>query len=175
MTKKQKALAQTIFTVILIATVNQFIEARKFPTVYTSRYAPEDTAIERKDMGNTGRVEKIEAGEDSVKAESSPEHTPEQLIKEVFGDKADIAIAIAKAESGLNPEAVGDLHITFEKDGKLMGMSCGLFQVRILEGRPDCETLKDPETNVRYAKALYDKSGFQPWSAYTSGKYLENL
>lgn len=172
MTKKQKALAQTIFTVILIATVNQFIEARKFPTVYTSRYAPEDTAIERKDMGNTGRVEKIEAGEDSVKAESSPE----QLIKEVFGDKADIAIAIAKAESGLNPEAVGDLHITFEKNGKLMGMSCGLFQVRILEGRPDCETLKNPKENVEYAKRIYEARGdFTAWSAYTNGAYKKYL
>ena len=169
MTKKQKALAQTIFTAIAIITVNQFIDGQKLPKVYDSlRELPViNSSIEFKEQSE--EVVEVADGEESL------DSSPEQLIRKEFGDKADIALAIAKAESGLNPEAVGDMHITFEKDGKLMGMSCGLFQVRILEGRPDCETLKDPETNVRYAKALYDKSGFQPWSAYTSGKYLENL
>lgn len=178
MNKKQKALLQGIGTALFIITVNQFIAGVNFQTVYTSRHALEAMRDNTSNhTGNTGRVEKIEAGEDSqrVQTDSKVESSPETLIKEVFGDKADIAIAIAKAESGLNPEAVGDLHITFEKNGKLMGMSCGLFQVRILEGRPDCETLKDPKENVKFAKALYDKAGWEPWSAYTSGKYLKNL
>lgn len=166
MNKKQKALLQTIGAITFIITVNQFIEGVNFPKVYTSSH-PNGGVIETKIAGEGSQQTNLES-------QATPS-SPEQLIKEVFGDKADIAIAIAKAESGLNPEAVGDLHITFEKDGKLMGMSCGLFQVRILEGRPDCETLKDPKENVKFAKALYDKAGWEPWSAYTSGKYLKNL
>ena len=166
MNKKQKALLQTVGAITFIITVNQFIAGVNFQTVYTSSH-PNGGVIETKIAGEGSQQTNLES-------QATPS-SPEQLIKEVFGDKADIAIAIAKAESGLNPEAVGDLHITFEKDGKLMGMSCGLFQVRILEGRPDCETLKDPKENVKFAKALYDKAGWEPWSAYTSGKYLKNL
>ena len=177
MNKKQKALLQTIGVITFIITVNQFIAGVNFQTVYTSRHALEAMRDNTSNhTGNTGSAEKIEAGEDSVKAESSPENTPEQLIKEVFGDQADVAIAIAKAESGLNPEAVGDLHITFEKDGKLMGMSCGTFQIRVLEGRPDCETLKDLRKNVEYAKRIYEARGdFTAWSTYNNGAYKKYL
>lgn len=176
--QKQKLLGATILLTTFIITFNQYIDATRFQKVYVSRNAPEHTATERKDMGNNGDVENVEAGEDSQKTVYSlpVESSPEKLIKEVFGDKAEIAIAIAKAESGLNPEAVGDLHITFEKDGKLMGMSCGLFQVRILEGRPDCETLKNPKENVEYAKRIYEARGdFTAWSAYTNGAYKKYL
>lgn len=172
MNKKQKALALTVFTALAIITTNRFIEGVRFQTVYYSRHAPEDTATERQVTGNTGAVEKSTGGEDSLTAESSPE----TLIKEVFGDKAEIAIAIAKAESQMNPEAVGDKHIEFERDGVTMGHSCGLFQVRVLPGRPDCETLKDPKKNIEYAKRIYDSRGdFTAWSAYTNGAYKKYL
>lgn len=170
MTKKQKALAQTIFTAIAIITVNQFIDGQKLPKVYDSlRELPViNSSIEFKEQSE--EVVEVADGEESL------DSSPEQLIRKEFGDKADIALAIAKAESGLNPEAVGDMHITFEKDGKLMGMSCGLFQVRILEGRPDCETLKNPKENVEYAKRIYEARGdFTAWSTYNNGAYLSYL
>lgn len=170
MTKKQKALAQTIFTAIAIITVNQFIDGQKLPKVYDSlRELPViNSSIEFKEQSE--EVVEVADGEESL------DSSPEQLIRKEFGDKADIALAIAKAESGLNPEAVGDMHITFEKDGKLMGMSCGIFQVRILEGRPDCETLKNPKENVEYAKRIYEARGdFTAWSTYNNGAYLSYL
>lgn len=187
MNQKQKLLLATIGTVLFIITFNQYIDATRFKKVYVSSYTPEVKASEPEDMAQVdGEVARSTGGEDSqqtlnsLKVESSPdnspESSPEQLIKEAFGKDAPIAIAIAKAESHLNPEAVGDLHITFEKDGKLMGMSCGLFQVRILEGRPDCETLKNPKVNIEYAKKLYKAKGdFTDWSAYNSGVYLKYL
>lgn len=170
MTKKQKALAQTIFTAIAIITVNQFIDGQKLPKVYDSlRELPViNSSIEFKEQSE--EVVEVADGEEGLDSSS------EQLIRKEFGDKADIALAIAKAESGLNPEAVGDMHITFEKDGKLMGMSCGIFQVRILEGRPDCETLKNPKENVEYAKRIYEARGdFTAWSTYNNGAYLSYL
>lgn len=67
-----------------------------------------------------------------------------------------VALQVAKAESGCNTFAVGDKHIP--------PVSCGLFQVRTLPGRPSCEQLQDPATNVAFAYQLYVKNGWQPWS-----------
>lgn len=184
--QKQKLLGATILLITFIITFNQYIDATRFQKVYVSSYNPDVKASEPESTAINGEVAKVEAGEDSQQTvyslpvspspETSLETSSEKLIKEVFGDKADIAIAIAKAESGLNPEAVGDLHITFEKNGETMGMSCGIFQIRILEGRPDCETLKNPKENIEYAKRIYDSRGdFSAWSAYTNGAYLKYL
>lgn len=110
-----------------------------------------------------------------VKAVSSDNTAIVALITKEFGDEARTAIAIAKAESHLNPNAKGDTHIEFTKDGITMGHSCGVFQIRVLPGRPDCETLKDAEFNIKYAKEMFDRSGFTPWSAYKNGAYLKYM
>jgi hypothetical protein len=67
-----------------------------------------------------------------------------------------VALQVAMAESSCNTLAVGDKHIP--------PVSCGLFQVRTLPGRPSCEQLQDPATNVAFAYQLYVKNGWQPWS-----------
>jgi hypothetical protein len=70
----------------------------------------------------------------------------------------EMAMRICAIESGGNPVAVGDKNTEY--------VSCGLMQIRTLPGRPDCEMLKDPETNVAYAYELWQRSGFHPWTAY---------
>jgi hypothetical protein len=101
----------------------------------------------------------------------------ETLIRQAWAGtgEEEIALAIAKSESGLRADAKGDLPIQFYHEGKLMGHSCGIFQIRVLPGRPDCETLKDPKFNVEYARKLYDRSHFQPWSNYKNERYLQFL
>lgn len=99
----------------------------------------------------------------------------EELIKSYFGSEADVAIAVARAESGLRPDAVGDGAIAYWQDGVEYGKSYGVFQIRHLPGRPDPQILLDPVENVRYAYSLYKRSGFSPWSAYTNGSYYKFL
>lgn len=99
----------------------------------------------------------------------------EEMIREVFGKDADVAIAIAKAESNLNPDAVGDKHLTYQRDGKQYGDSIGLFQIRTFPDRPHRDLLKDPYINVRYAYVIYTKHGFAAWSVFKSGKYEKFL
>lgn len=82
-----------------------------------------------------------------------------------------VAMAIMKAESTCNPHAVGDNYVI----GGIHAPSCGLFQVRTLPGRPGCEQLKDPSTNVAWAYKLYQGNGWSPWSVYKTGKYLSYL
>ena len=88
----------------------------------------------------------------------------EAYIKQVFGKDAQVALAVAYAESGRRCNAVGDGHITFESGGQLYGASYGVFQIRHLKGRPSPEQLLDCKTNIDYAFKLFQSSGWYPWS-----------
>lgn len=98
------------------------------------------------------------------------------LISENFGPEHLItAKAVMKAESSCRADAVGDNHITYVQDGITYGMSCGLFQVRYLPGRPPCSEMHDPSKNIAYAGRMFKASGWQPWSAWLTGKYKQFL
>jgi hypothetical protein len=99
----------------------------------------------------------------------------EKLIAEIFGKDAKIAIAIAKAESGINCESIGDEKLAYRQNNRVYGISYGAFQIRHLPGRPSPKNLLDCEFNFQYAKQIKDKSGWTPWSAYTNGKYKQYL
>lgn len=99
----------------------------------------------------------------------------EEEIRKVFGKDADTAIAIAKAESGLNPTREGDGHLTYWKNGKMYGDSIGVFQIRTFNTRPDREKLKDYKFNIAYAYELYKSGGWEHWTVYKNGSYLKFL
>lgn len=63
-------------------------------------------------------------------------------------------LKIAKCESGLRPDAIGD-----------HGTSIGVMQIH-LPAHPSVtkEQMLDPEQNIAYAKQVFDKSGVRPWS-----------
>lgn len=93
-------------------------------------------------------------------------------------DQAVIATAIAAAESGLNPDAVGDTGLMTA----VWGPSVGLWQVRTLKsdtgtGRNrDINLVKAPAGNAR---AMYEISSggrnWGPWSTWGSGSYRKFL
>lgn len=82
-----------------------------------------------------------------------------------------IAKAVCLAESGNNPNAVGDLSVI----GGIYAPSYGLMQIRALVGRPDKEQLLNPEFNMQYAYELWSRQGFKPWSAFNNNKYKKYL
>lgn len=97
----------------------------------------------------------------------------DDLLARHFGDDIRIAKAVMRAESGCRADAVGDGHITYVQNGTTYGMSCGLFQIRFLPGRPNCEQMKNPSENIAYAGQLYHSQGFRPWSAFLNQSYLK--
>lgn len=116
----------------------------------------------------------------SIRVTPAPQGSIEEKIRNRFAKWGqhvqDTAVAIAKAESGLRADAVGDGHITFWENGVLKGMSCGVFQIRVIGNRPDCETLKNPDFNIEYAAGMYEAQGhFGAWSAFTNSSYLRHL
>ena len=87
-----------------------------------------------------------------------------------------VATALMKAESKCDINVRGDEDLIFEENGSEYGYSVGVFQVRILPGREDCDTF-DLETNVRCAYNIYTDRGrdFSDWSMFLNGKYREYL
>ena len=81
------------------------------------------------------------------------------LIRDTFPEDADRAIAIAKCESGLRPDAVGPT-----QDG-------GVFQIHVPSHGERLEELGldiwNPIDNVKFARMLYDERGWQPWVCHT--------
>jgi hypothetical protein len=92
-------------------------------------------------------------------------------------EAAIIATAIAWAESGLDPQAIGDLDL---EDGK-WGPSCGLWQIRSLRadtgtGRPrDRERLLDPVFNAAAMATISGGTNWSPWSVWKNGRYLAHI
>lgn len=78
------------------------------------------------------------------------------LICNVFGSQCANAIAVANCESSLNPVALGDTSTEYA--------SAGLFQIRMLPGRPGMDYLFDPTNNISYAYSMYVSQGWHPWS-----------
>lgn len=103
---------------------------------------------------------------------TEPEQTPQPQPAPVVGCEhyrhlieqynwnVNVFLAIAKAESGCNPLAVGDTNPI----RGVLAPSCGLFQVRTLSSRPSCEALKDPATNIAWAYRIYQGQGYGAWS-----------
>lgn len=81
-------------------------------------------------------------------------------------------LAIMKAENqGCDSSQVGDNYPI----AGLLAPSCGLLQVRTLAGRPDCESLKDPATNILWAYKIWTGQGYDAWSMYQNDEYLKYL
>lgn len=100
--------------------------------------------------------------------ETTARESTEQLIERYFGNDAKTALAIAKAESGLNPTALGDTNTKYP--------SAGVFQIRLLPERGITkEQMFDIEHNVEYAKMLYDKYGWSCWSVFNNGSFKKFL
>ncbi|MHA1400179.1 MAG: hypothetical protein ACTSQE_07505 [Candidatus Heimdallarchaeaceae archaeon] len=130
-----------------------------------------------------------------TKTPNKPLNEIEELIHNAFKDEGDIAVAIAKAESRLNPNREG-IHKAgkhkWSSDTYKGECSIGLFQINLASdacnGRPvhaskipgdtleaKIAWLKIPENNIKIAKQLYERQGFYPWSTYTNGAYEREL
>jgi hypothetical protein len=73
-----------------------------------------------------------------------------EKIRETFPEDPDRAVAIAKCESNFNPKAVSPTN-----DHGLMQIN---KTVHTVEG-----DVYDVETNLKYARKLYDERGWKPW------------
>ena len=82
----------------------------------------------------------------------------EAIIHEIFGEHGSAAVAVARCESGLNPQAVSR-----------GGGNWGLFQInKVHRGRVQAmgyqwEDVLDARVNTLVARSIFDEQGWQPW------------
>lgn len=116
----------------------------------------------------------------------------EQLIRESFEESPNTAVAVAYAESGLNPTQsnkgrAGTLWPTYKGE-----CSIGIFQINLasdgcrgkgvhwnkVPGDSLAEKiawLEEPENNITLAKEIHKNSGWNAWGGYTSGNWRKHL
>jgi hypothetical protein len=89
-----------------------------------------------------------------------------ELVRNYTNWNVDVAYAVCMAESGGNSNAANynDNH------GKCVG-SFGLMQLACFW----IPNPTDPNANMAKANEIWSRSGWSPWGAYTSGKYLKYL
>lgn len=89
-----------------------------------------------------------------------------ELVRNYTNWNVDVAYAVCMAESGGNTNAANynDNH------GKCVG-SFGLMQLACFW----IPNPTDPTANMAKANEIWSRSGWSPWGAYTSGKYLKYL
>lgn len=89
-----------------------------------------------------------------------------ELVRNYTNWNVDVAYAVCMAESGGNTNAANynDNH------GSCIG-SFGLMQLACFW----IPNPTDPTANIAKANEIWSRSGWQPWGAYTSGKYLKYL
>ena len=180
---KQRLKQTGLVTLGLILGISWTISYYEFLPMYQERCETirvyERVKKELNDM-NKSIPASVEAGaeEKPVGEKESRGETPdssadgiEAMIQDVFGENSKTALALAKSESQLNSKAHGDKNLTFTIDGVEYGASYGVFQIRYLPGRPSPDKLLNAEFNIRYAKALFDRYGFYPWTNYKNGRY----
>lgn len=106
-----------------------------------------------------------------VKEPQDLETDAEKYIYEKFGiENYKVAIAVARAESGMREDAIGintnntiDVgifqinQIHFKKDG------CSLAEVSTIKGNVDC------------AYQIFEDQGWKPWVAFNTGRFISKL
>lgn len=146
------------------------------------------------------KVKTVFAQEELISPLSNPTPTPiiiykeykkeftqseiENYVKTIFGRFANVAIAVSKNEcSPLNPQYPKCVYHTSQE------YSVGLFQINLFNAshwihakkvpgetiEEKAEWLKNPMHNTLVAYKIFSDSGFNPWTAYTSGNYLKDL
>jgi len=89
-----------------------------------------------------------------------------ELVYKYSNWNQSVARAVCLAESGGDTYAANynDKHATCVGSFGLMQLAC--FWI---------DNPTDPEANMSKANEIYSRSGWSPWGAYTSGKYLKHL
>jgi len=108
-----------------------------------------------------------EVAEPSVSQDKTPTTSIDSKLKDTFGEEYNIAKAVMMAESRGNCKAVGDTH--------LARPSIGLFQISQIYHNYDTETLMNPDDNIRIAKEIRTRGGWERWTTYRTGEYLKYL
>lgn len=132
----------------------------------------------------TGSLPNTEVYNAPVEAKNAPQQCQnvESCIKYYFPENYEMALAVAKAESRLNPNAKNyncryDGVSTFCKKGdeiNAWSVDCGVFQINT-KGLSCPDSLLDFQKNIEHARKMYNDRGWNPWVAYSGEHYKKYM
>lgn len=155
---------------VAIATYKELAEGSTIVLVQTANgWDAREQAEEVADAARTKTesrhgVSVMQLGGEMVRSVESDTVSLETLIRETFPECPGLMVAVAKAESGMNPAATNH-----NRNGSV---DRGLFQINSIHGFVN---LEDPKTNIEAAKKVYEKQGITAWAAYNNGSYKQFL
>lgn len=108
----------------------------------------------------------------------------DNYIRTIFGKDAKVAIAVNRVEC--NPKNKQYPACVYHTEHEY---SVGIFQINLYNAKhwihakkvpgetmeQKIEWLKNPYNNTLIAYKIFTDSGFEPWSGYTSGRYLDHM
>lgn len=157
----------------------------KVQTVYEQMgWVNRDMMIEGKSQHETDSTssddELVKAQEESTRLEADSRSV--QLIQETFPEDKEIAVAVAKAESGLNEKAKGyncryngiSQSCKNGDEGKAWSVDCGIMQVNT-QGQDCPNELMEIKGNLKVAKEIKEQGGWKRWWTYRTNKHLAFL
>jgi len=132
--------------------------------------------VETRDAMTAPTIENAEEVPEPIKFEElsvvnkTTEEVEVDLFVKYFGDEANIAKAIAQAESGMRPDAISKPNWNGTIDQGLMQInSCH-------KAKYAGEDIFDKEVNLRIAKQIRDSwEGWHAWTVFNSGAYKKYL
>lgn len=147
----------------------------------------------------TATVSENQRGNEYTHLPSSLSDIEAKILEAFNGDK--VALAVAKGESGLDPNAKGWNCYYHKTTGEVLtsdeaaktpknlresksckeehrkfawSVDCGVWQINSLT--KECpEHLMDAEVNIAIAKEMQSKRGWSPWVAYWNGQYKNHM
>ena len=158
-------IALTILTLLVLNQVVSIARAAMTPTILTFENKP----LSRDDRAHPSEVPSSDPSLPEVAREKEygiPLSSVEEKIAEAFPEHPELMIAIAKAESGLNPYATNK-----NRNGST---DTGLFQINSIHGHDQLELTK-VDKNIEVARKVYEKQGLGAWVAYTNKSFEKFL
>lgn len=147
--------------IISLKPPHQHIEASDINIQPTQQSGDDKIASSDEEVQTEAKVEAKPVEEMATPRPSHPVGCENyRSLLERYHWNVDTMLKIMFAESRCNPAAIGD-------DYPIRGLhapSCGLMQVRTLTGRPDCQSLQDPSTNIEWAYKIYQSQGYRAWT-----------
>lgn len=124
----------------------------------------------------------IETKVEDITEEVKPQNSIEEEIVSMFPEEPKLALAIFKAESGLNIHAKGwnckygqiSKACRPEDRPKAWSVDCGVAQINV-PGQKCSSDLFNLDKNLEIAREKYEKRGWQPWVAYKNNSYKKYL
>lgn len=158
--KAQAIIGLTILVILILSHVITTAQTALQPTILTFENKP----LSWDARGSQENTDVMSERTDQYGA--LVEGSIEEKIAIVFPENPKLMVAVAKAESGLNP-------LTVHKNTN-GSRDIGIMQINSVHGEDDLEMM-DVDKNLAVARKVYEKQGITAWAAFSNGSYKKFL